>query len=138
MPKITAIYRTGSPRKYTVVLDCGHKQQLTNAQVKKWQLYVGRERICDYCATQERVAFLEAEEAAAMVIPKPDPDAEQDCTAYVTITLAVGLAYDKTPTWDELRAWAIENLVDAVRVHYEHGGLTDAKITFEFPQKGKP
>ncbi len=49
MPTITRIYRTGSKRHFTVVLDCGHKYVLENAMVKQLQLYVGRAHDCPDC-----------------------------------------------------------------------------------------
>lgn len=42
MPTITRIYRTGSPRHWTIALDCGHKYVVENAMVKQQQLYVGK------------------------------------------------------------------------------------------------
>lgn len=42
MTQIKQIYRTGNPRVWTVLLGCGHKRIVPNADVKREQLYVGK------------------------------------------------------------------------------------------------
>ncbi len=49
MPTITAIYRTGSKRHFTVALDCGHKHVIANAAVQSLQLFVGKAHTCADC-----------------------------------------------------------------------------------------
>lgn len=58
MPAIARIYRTGSKRHFTVVLDCGHKYVVENAIVKSLQLYVGKaDQECGECFLADLFEF---------------------------------------------------------------------------------
>lgn len=56
--KIIQIYRTGNPRFWTVVLSCGHKLSVTNADLKAQQLFVGKGgQTCVQCSTAAATAL---------------------------------------------------------------------------------
>jgi hypothetical protein len=65
MPAIVRIYRTGNPHQWTVALACGHKQVLTNAEVKQRQLFVGKPVDCPQC---------QSERAGAGGVPSPEAE----------------------------------------------------------------
>jgi hypothetical protein len=46
---ITAIYRTGFRRQFTVVLACGHRFILPNTEVSRLQLFLHKPYDCPYC-----------------------------------------------------------------------------------------
>lgn len=54
MRTITRIYKTGKPRMSTVQMDCGHKTEHKTADIKKWQLFIGKTGMT--CPTCDRAA----------------------------------------------------------------------------------